>query len=322
LDSAKARSAIFRLLRGQSFAMNHPFVSIIVRSFNEGWALRDTLAAVRAQEFRPWELIVFDSGSTDGSVDLIRQAQPRCFVQLAPEEYKPGKVLNHAMRLAAGAFGVFLNADATPQGSDWLGPLVNALRDPQTAAVFSRQIPRPDCAAVFACDYARCFGPKRASARWDHFFSLVSSGLRKDVWRRRGFLEHLQDAEDDEYTRWCRAAGYRVAYCPESVVMHSHNYTPEQAYRRSFGDTRAIARCAQTEPLETQWLRTVLLGWLNDLRRDLWFCVKTKRWREWPAAARIRWWQRAGKHHGARVGWNEAAGSPAQAERLSISAPR
>ena len=53
--------------------------------YNEGWALRETLPALRAQDYKNWELIVIDSGSTDGSVDLIRQAKPAHFVQITPE---------------------------------------------------------------------------------------------------------------------------------------------------------------------------------------------------------------------------------------------
>src|SRR5437660_1366005 len=70
---------------------------------------------------------------------------------------------------------------------------------------------------------------------------MASSGIRKDIWTRRGFNERMQYSEDDEYTRWCRAQGYRIAYCPASVVMHSHNYTPRQAYKRSFGEAWALA---------------------------------------------------------------------------------
>src|SRR5882757_5776670 len=71
------------------FCVNGPLVSIILRSFNEGWALRETLPALLQQEYNNWELIVIDSGSTDGSVDLIRSAQPAHFVQIAPHEYNP-----------------------------------------------------------------------------------------------------------------------------------------------------------------------------------------------------------------------------------------
>src|SRR5207249_4174360 len=158
-----------------------------------------------------------------------------------------------------------LNADATPQGSNWLRPLLMGLLAPQTAAVFGRQIPRPDCRAVYAFDYERCFGPQRVSARWDHFFSMASSGIRKDIWARRGFNERMQYSEDDEYTRWCRAQGYRIEYVPASVVMHSHNYTPERAWKRSFGEGRALAAVWDGQGA-WNWFRSVFLGWANDVR--------------------------------------------------------
>jgi rhamnosyltransferase len=288
---------------GTIFPMNGPLVSIIMRSFNEGWALRDTLAALSLQDYKSWELIVIDSGSTDGSIDLIRQAGPRHFIQIKPQEYNPSRVMNRGMELTNSEFGVFLNADAMPQNSNWLGPLVNALQDPQTAAVFSRQIPRPDCRAVYAHDYERCFGSNRESENWNHFFSMVSSGIRKDIWARRGFLEKMQYSEDDEYTRWCRAQGYRITYCPESFVIHSHNYTPEQAYKRSFGEAKALAAVWTGSPARINWRRTVLLGWLNDLRRDFTYCARTGRISELSHAAHIRWSQRRARLAGFRAGW-------------------
>jgi rhamnosyltransferase len=291
--------------------MEDPLVSIIMRSFNEGWALRQTLPALRAQDWRNWELIVIDSGSEDGSVELIRQAAPRHFVQIRPQDYNPARVLNHGMKLTSSQIAIFLNADATPVGSGWLRPLATALQDARTAAVFGRQIPRPGCRAVFAHDYARCFGPDRDSAQWEHFFSMVSSGLRKDIWARRGFLESMQYSEDDEYTRWCRAEAWRVAYCPSSVVVHSHNYTPQQAYRRSFGEARALAAVWRRPAWEINWPRTVLFGWMNDVRRDFQFCAQSGRMMELPHAAHIRWQQRRAKLEGFREGWkfyrNESA---------------
>ena len=286
--------------------MSDPFVSIIMRSFNEAWALRGTLPALAAQTFKHWELIVIDSGSNDGSQELIRAARPAHFIQIQPAEYNPSRVMNQGMRLARSEFGIFLNADATPQGTNWLRPLVQALQNPQTAACFGRQIPRPDCQAVFANDYDRCFGPERQSVSWDHFFSMVSSGLRKDIWSRRGFREDLQYAEDDEYTRWCRAQGYQVAFVPESVAMHSHNYTPAQTYKRAFGDARAIGKAWTGGPRDFNWPKTVLLGWLSDLRHDLKYCARTQRLSEIGHAAGIRWQQRKGKLAGFQQGWREA----------------
>ena len=283
--------------------MNARLVSVIMRSFNEGWALRETLPALKAQRFTNWELIVIDSGSTDGSVELIRAANPTHFIQIKPHEYNPSRVMNLGMDLSRSEFGIFLNADATPANADWLEPLVQALEDKHTAAVFGRQIPRPDCRAVYAHDYERCFGPGRESSQWQHFFSMVSSGLRKDIWSQRGFLEQMQYSEDDEYTRWCRAQGYRVAYCPDSVVVHSHNYTPQQAYKRSFGEAKALAAVWTGPPSKISWPRTFFLGWLNDLRRDFQFCAREHRLGEFPHAVRIRYEQRRARVAGFREGW-------------------
>ena len=285
--------------------MSDPLVSIIMRSFNEAWALKETLPALRAQDYKNWELIVIDSGSSDGSQDLIRTANPAHFVQITPQEYNPSRVMNHGMRLAQAEICVFLNADATPQGSHWLRPLVEALQNEKVAACFGKQLPRPDCEAVFACDYERCFGDERESAKWDHFFSMVSSGLRKDVWLQRGFREDLQYAEDDEYTRWCKACGYEVVYVPQSVAMHSHNYTAQQSYKRAFGDARAIGKAWQRSPREYSWMKTVFMGWIKDVRHDVKYCLTHSRMGELPHAACIRWRQRTGRLAGFRQGWSE-----------------
>jgi rhamnosyltransferase len=300
--------------------MSDPLVSIIMRSFNEGWALRHTLPALRWQDYRNWELIVIDSGSTDGSQDLIRAVEPTHFIQIKSADYNPSRVMNHGMELARGDFGIFLNADATPVDEHWLRPLATALLDPKTAAAYGRQIPRADCRAVYAADYERCFGKNREADQWDHFFSMVSSGVRKDIWSRRGFLEKMQYSEDDEYTRWCRAQGYNIAYCPESVVIHSHNYTPAQAWKRSYGEAKALAAVWEHDPRQFNWHRTVIGGWLNDVRRDLSFCMRNQRVLEWPHAVRIRWHQRRARLAGFRDGWNHYR-SDLHGHNLCFSAP-
>jgi len=132
---------------------------------------------------------------------------------------------------------------------------------------------------------------------------MVSSGLRRDVWARRGFRENLQYSEDDEYSRWCRTEGYRIAYCPESILMHSHNYTPRQAYKRSFGEAWALADMWRGAARDINVPCSLLLGWLRDALGDLRFCGRTARLGQWPACLAIRWQQRLGRLHGFRAGW-------------------
>lgn len=284
--------------------MSDPLVSIIMRSYNEAWALKDTLPALKAQDWTNWELIVIDSGSKDGSVELIEATKPAHFIQIPSSEYNPSRVMNRGMELARSETCLFLNADATPVGSNWLRPLAMALENPKVAAVFGRQIPRPDCQAVFAHDYDRCFGPNRESVNWGHFFSMVSSGLRKDVWRLRGFREDLQYAEDDEYTRWCVSQGYLVEYCEQSVAIHSHNYTMKQAYKRAKGDSFASAATKEKyTPTIREFGPRLAVQIAKDAARDWAWCAREGRIKEWPHSVAIRAAQRLGKTVGFREGW-------------------
>jgi rhamnosyltransferase len=85
--------------------------------------------------------------------------------------------------------------------------------------------------------------------------------------------------------------------------MHSHNYSPSQAYKRTFGEAKALAAVWNHSFRRINWPRTVLLGWLNDLRRDIAYCKRRHRLDELPHAALIRWNQRRAKLAGFREGW-------------------
>jgi rhamnosyltransferase len=85
--------------------------------------------------------------------------------------------------------------------------------------------------------------------------------------------------------------------------MHSHNYTAAQAWKRSFGEGRALAAVCNSPDANPTWWRNVFLGWMNDARRDLIFSTHNRRLNEWPQALKIRWQQRCGALAGFRDGW-------------------
>ena len=280
-------------------------VSIVMRSFNEAWAIGDTIAAVFNQSFDgEIELIVIDSGSTDGSIEIIEKSGRARLIQIPLGTYVPGVVLNQGAREASHDWIVYLNADATPVGREWLVNLLKACVDnPKFGAAFSRQIPRPDCQAVFAHDYDRCFGPERESKHWEHFFSMVSSATHRSVFDKVPIREDLQYAEDDEWTRRLVENGYEIPYAIESVVMHSHNYTLRQSYKRSFGDAKAMAATSTVTPRNVNYHFFVGLGLLKDAMRDAKWCMKNGRIAGIPHAMAVRLAQRLGRRDGYHAGW-------------------
>ena len=100
-------------------------VSVVMRSYNEAWALEGTLKSLFAQDFDGGiELIVIDSGSTDESIDIFKRYNPTVLREILPSEYVPGVVLNWGIEQASNDWVICLNADATPSNDQWLKELL------------------------------------------------------------------------------------------------------------------------------------------------------------------------------------------------------
>ena len=276
-----------------------------MRSKNDGALIGATLRAVHAQDYPAgFELIHIDSGSTDNTLDVIRSFNPAKLIHIKAEDYVPGVVLNRGMREARSEWVVFLNSDCEPVDEHWLTELVKVARSSaRVGTAYGRQMPRGDCQAVYAHDYDRCFGRQRETGKWDHFFSMANSIVRRDVWAQEPFREDLQYSEDDEWSRRLIEKGWGVIYAPESSVIHSHNYTLKQAFRRAYGEAFALAALDKVEADRYSFLRTVAAGGLREWLRDFDYCRRMRRLAEWPHALAVRIAQRLGKVKGFRQGW-------------------
>jgi rhamnosyltransferase len=252
-----------------------PRVSIIMRSCNDSDVIRGTLQMVRAQTFTNYELWNFDSTSTDGTLDIIREFNTPQRIRLNdPASYNPGRVLNEAVAATGGDILVFLNSDATPENEDWLQQLIAPLRDTACGASYGRQTPRPDCRSLFVKDTERAFGDGRVSAGWLHFFSMANSAVRRELLESHPFDTGIQYSEDIDWSYRIRNLGHGIVYVPDAPAMHSHNYTLGQSYRRHYGEGKAEAWIFRNGELSTSFLRYCLLPLGREVLRDLGWAVR------------------------------------------------
>ena len=252
-----------------------PRVSIIMRSCNDSDVIRGTLQMVRAQTYTNYELWNFDSTSTDGTLDIIREFNTPQRIRLNdPASYNPGRVLNEAVAATGGDILVFLNSDATPENEDWLQQLIAPLRDAACGASYGRQTPRPDCRSLFVKDTERAFGDGRVSAGWLHFFSMANSAVRRELLESHPFDTAIQYSEDIDWSYRMRNLGHGIVYVPDAPAMHSHNYTLGQSYRRHYGEGKAEAWIFRNGELSTSFLRYCLLPLGREVLRDLGWAVR------------------------------------------------
>jgi glycosyltransferase involved in cell wall biosynthesis len=84
-------------------------VSIVTPSLNQGRYLREALDSVRAQTHRPIEHIVVDGGSTDGSIEILREREDVRWV--SEPDRGQSHALNKGFATATGDVLGWLNAD-------------------------------------------------------------------------------------------------------------------------------------------------------------------------------------------------------------------
>ena len=239
---------------------------VVMRSYNDMPLITETLSMVFKQK-TPFTLVSLDNESTDGTLEEITKFTDSIY--LVPKgDYIPGRVLNQGMEVSQGEFVVFLNSDCTPRNEKWLINLLQGFDHKKVAAVFGRQIPRPDCQPLLAKDTEDTYGDGKKQQYWRHCFSMASSAIRRSVWEEMNFDEQIRYSEDIDWTWRARQRGYEIRYVPDSVVMHSHNYSLGQFYKRHYGEGRAEAVIFDWTPWEKTFFRYSLLPYIRQVIGD------------------------------------------------------
>ncbi|MDR0412222.1 MAG: glycosyltransferase [Dysgonamonadaceae bacterium] len=88
-------------------------LSIITINFNDAGGLQQTIRSVISQSFSGFEYIVIDGGSTDNSVDVIRQYESRISSWVSEPDSGVYNAMNKGIARAKGTYCLFLNSGDT-----------------------------------------------------------------------------------------------------------------------------------------------------------------------------------------------------------------
>jgi rhamnosyltransferase len=212
---------------------SRPIASLVIRTYNEERYLDRVLGQVSVQVVpngRPIEVVLVDSGSTDGTLDIARR-RGALVKPIRKEEFTFGRSLNIGCDAATGEFLVLVSGHCIPENENWLGELLKPFDDPAVAITYGRQI--GGAASKFS--EARVFEkyyPDGPPSQGPAFCNNANSAVRKSIWRRFRFDESITGLEDISLGRKVVAAGFRIAYCPKSAVLHIHHESWPQVRRR------------------------------------------------------------------------------------------
>lgn len=292
--------------------MEKPAVDIIIPVYKPDHTLCLLLQKLQEQTFVVHQVILANTEERLWEEYIQAESVRRCLEKLSipleifhvdKGDFDHGGTRNLAVGKSQAPYFICMTQDALPLDEFLVERLLSPLQEPDVAAVYARQQAREDCSPIEA--YTRSFNypdQDRIKSREDipalgiktFFCSNVCAAYRRDTfWELGGFPAHTIFNEDMIYAGHAVLAGYRIGYAAGAVVLHSHNYSAQQQYRRNFD--LAVSQAQHPEvfrdvPSESEGIRMV-----KNTARHL---VKIKK--PWLLASLI--WQSGWKYLGYRAG--------------------
>ena len=163
---------------------------------------------------------------------------------LSKREFDHGKTRRTGVKKSTADYFVMMTQDAMPANEKLLENLLKPLQEEKVAVSYARQLPAENCRVLEK--YTRKFNypdESRIKSQADletlgiktYFCSNVCAAYKRSVYDELGgFVKRTIFNEDMIYAAKAIKAGYKIAYTAEAEVVHSHNYTNEQQFKRNF----------------------------------------------------------------------------------------
>ncbi len=221
-----------------------PLVTVVIPVYNGGTMLKAVVESCLAQDLdQEFEVLLIDSGSTDGCLDALPQNGRLRLHRIRQEDFGHGRTRNLGVELAQGEYVAFITQDAIPANRMWLMNLISPLQnDPGVAGVFGCHMAHTEHGQLTAHDLDQHFNrwifrshrqpiqldtarqtSQGVVSTHERFYSDNNSCLRKSIWQTVP-LPDVVYGEDQLWAREILRRGYKKAYASTAVVRHSHEY--------------------------------------------------------------------------------------------------
>lgn len=222
--------------------MSEKRVTIIIPNYNGLSFMEPCMAALERQTCRDFDVLVVDNGSTDGSVEWLKEREiPSVFLE---ENTGFSGAVNTGIRAAKTAYVILLNND-TEAEPDYVAGLLRAIESsgrifsvsPKMIQMHHRELmdDAGDMYSIMGWAYQRGVGQE--VSRYDrpcHIFSACAGAAiyRREVFEEIGYFDEMHFAylEDIDVGYRAKIAGYYNRYCPQAVVYHVGSGTSGSKY--------------------------------------------------------------------------------------------
>jgi len=212
-----------------------PRITVVIPNWNGEKFLKLCLNSLRDQSFEDFETVLVDNGSTDGSVELVKQNFPEVRVYALDDNRGFSAAVNAGIKATGTEYVALLNND-TETEPGWLEALARAADSHPEAALFASKLVDFQDRLILdgAGDALRRSGlPYRLGHRevdrgqFDSpayvFGACAAAALyRCSLFEEIGYFDEdfFAYCEDGDVSFRAQLAGHRCLYVPEAVVYH------------------------------------------------------------------------------------------------------
>ena len=219
-------------------------ISVVIPTLNASAEIESLLISITKQTLKPNEIIVVDSESDDETVTLANPHPLVRVISIQRDDFNHGGTRDMAFRASIGDVVLFLSQDVVIRDETYIETLIQATLQDGVACAFGRQVARAD--APLYEKYTREYNyPANSSLHGADgvaqlgikafFLSDVCSAYRRDAYFAvGGFDNPVLTNEDMLIAAKFLHAGYRISYCADAVILHSHRYSWKQEYDRNY----------------------------------------------------------------------------------------
>lgn len=178
-----------------------PSISIVTPSFNQARFLGATLESILGQDYPQLETIVFDAGSTDGSIEILRRFGDRLTHWVSEPDRGPAHAINKGFKIATGEVLGWLNSDDL-LACDALRTIGRAFaEDPELDMVYANALYIDEDAHPYLADHgthrtALYYGEMQPWDRVPAYWSYVHAVPQPTVFFRRRLLDTCGDLSE------------------------------------------------------------------------------------------------------------------------------
>lgn len=228
-----------------------PEVSVVIPTKNAGENFPALLNSIRRQDVSAVEIIIIDSGSTDGTVSIAKD-KADTVIEIPPEEFHHGKTRNQGGNAAKGDVIVFTVQDAMPVSYSWLPNLIDPIKSRNADVTYGNQIAHKDAKPPDKFFYQYFYPDQNVTLTTKDtkdqkkfyleniFLSDVSSAVSRGVWEQIQFRNSVGMSEDKDFAYRVAVSGYTIQYCSDAKIRHSHDYSLRELFIRRYKDGKAF----------------------------------------------------------------------------------